>query len=273
MQEKVDRWSFDEIKNALFNSKKEVFIFTHIPKTSGSSINLILRKQKGDCFWHHCEGDSKVPMYISSHSSYGAHNIWNLNEKNVKYFTILRDPIERWKSAFNQILFYRKSAGAKKFYGSCEKDIRKFLKLCIDENRNKNTMTKMISGVMGNSYFKSQSGKIFFTQTAQFTNNPMPDIEESRMIEILKTAKNNLLNKYYFVGFMEDEDNQKKMCNALRLKYDNEIFKNRIKKIEDFKEIDWEGKDVKEMLIKLNKYDIRLYDFAINKIFHRVIET
>jgi len=257
--------------------KQEVFIITHVPKTSGSSLSYILRDQKSKVFWPHYEKTNSVPEYISGHMPYGLHKLWGLDESNVRYCIILRDPIRRWKSIFNYALMRHNEGAVRKiscintFQDQCHGNIEKFLQWCIDNSCNRDIMVKMASGdedvsnIDGYKDHYEKKGKLYFSQTSQVSWGTRKNkISDDKMKDMTEKAKYNLLNKYYFVGFTEDNDNQKKICEALGLKVPaSQVFKRR--SVKD-KKINWGSSSVEEMLIELNKYDIKLYEFAKNTI-------
>ncbi len=92
--------------------KKQV-IFLHIPKTAGSSLNSIIRRQyKSSEFFHVNSINNEKEMIsklieikdskkiIFGHHSFGLHKYLDIN---TKYITLLRNPIDRIISIYYYI--------------------------------------------------------------------------------------------------------------------------------------------------------------------------
>jgi len=255
--------------------KKDVFIITHIPKTSGSSLSYLLSKQKPDIFWPHYEKTNNVPRYISGHMCYGVHNKWGLDNSRVKYITILRDPVKRWKSVFDYALMRYHQGNIKSgmvvFFETCGGSIEKFLEWCLNNGSNRDVMTKIVSGVEDTSNIDGykdsykKKGKLYFSQMGQTAwAKRSYKISKEKMDDMLDIAKNNLLKKYHFVGFMEDGENQNKICKALGIRSKKkQVFRR--KSIKN-KKISWDSKTITDMLIELNSYDIKMYNYAVDNM-------
>ncbi len=161
----------------------------------------------------------------------------------------------------------RKGVPIETFYNDCDGNLERFLDRCIKHGVNQNVMTKIVSGeedvnnIEGYEKHYKKKGRLYFSQVSQTAWGDRYDsISDDKMDIMLNVAKSNLLDKYYFVGFVEDENNQQKMCDALKLKFNG---KNLVKrKSLQRKGIDWENSNIHDMLVELNKYDIKLYNFA-----------
>ena len=91
--------------------KNSLLIFLHIPKTGGTTLNSIFRKQfmRDKLFDHDnyqnkrmkledlTEEEKKQIQAIAGHYFYGIHHLFN---KRATYFTMLRNPIDRVISSY-----------------------------------------------------------------------------------------------------------------------------------------------------------------------------
>jgi hypothetical protein len=251
--------------------RKDIFIFTHIPKTSGSSIVHILReehKNKNKVVWSMDEDWKSLPDCISAHAPYGLHERWGLSLDRVKYITILRNPIDRWKSFLRYIIRH----GNKKdlFHKHGKGSLPRFMRWCLSHDCNKNIMVKMISGfddsdnlIKWEEHKKEGREDYFNRPTMCCWGGRRSQTPRHVLDDLLSKAKNNLLNKYYYVGFQEDRNNQKKMCEMFGVKYPKKgVFRRSTDRKID---VEWD-EESEEMLAKLNEYDMKLYKFAKGKI-------
>jgi hypothetical protein len=137
------------------HSKSDLLIFLHIPKTGGTTMGSIIRKnyKEKEIFFSHKKNldktwgqltinDAEKVKIIRGHNSFGIHEFFP--NKNFQYFTILRDPVERAISLYRMISRtpeHRFHADLKK-YG---RTLREFVESDKFQNTN-NTMVRMISG-------------------------------------------------------------------------------------------------------------------------------
>jgi hypothetical protein len=157
-------------------------IFQHIPKTAGTSIAKLFRSQFNRDEVFICGTKDGVltnftklrPDYrrkvklLIGHVDFGIHDYF---DGNVKYFTFLRDPLDRVLSHY----YYIRSDINHRYYNAAQKmDIDQFIEAGVRPRMN-NCMVRMISGL----------------------NPPFDHCDES----MLGQALENINNSYAFVGF------------------------------------------------------------------------
>jgi Sulfotransferase family len=131
--------------------KNSLLIFLHIPKTGGTTLNSIFRKQfmRDKLFDHDnyqnkrmkledlTEEEKKQIQAIAGHYFYGIHHLFN---KRATYFTMLRDPIDRVISSY---YYLRNTPGFERIK---RMTLEQFV---LSEPQAHNLQTKMISGDIG----------------------------------------------------------------------------------------------------------------------------
>lgn len=232
-------------------------IFIRIPKTSSSTVcrNIIHKNQK----------DSLVPIY-DGHYPYGIHKYFGIEE--VSYFTFLRNPIERWISAFCQN--YGRKSQMSKLFKKVGNNPVVFLERCLLEERHCNIITKQISGCekVKDVYVAGRTGGngepyYQFYNPSYCTGLRKYDVSE--MEEMVQKAIDNLNNHFDFVGFSENSAiDYPRLCDYYGWKYyeinnryqvTDKNKKNEVKKILNIRD-----KRVEELLHEINKYDIKVYE-------------
>jgi len=259
-----------------------MIIFLHIRKTSGSTINQMLRSQN-KVFWYkffktntlgrkisiegeqvkYTDKEIVLPDMISGHFPYGIHKIFNTNK--FSYFTFLRDPIERWKSHFYHSIQSKSSNFLNVLYEKKRSNIQKFLEYLIERDATCNVMTKQLSGTEDLSnicMFKGppESAAGFSYSQVYGWAARYRTYSNDEMDCFLDEAICNLFNNIDFVGFQEHSKvDYKKLCSLYNFKL---YTGKRMKVTKRLKTVDWNNRNVQILLKEANKYDIKLYERA-----------
>jgi len=223
-----------------------MLIFTHIPKTAGTSlIKNVLRKfvypkdrdfevvGKGRTFDDYLFKGCKffnVPC-ASGHFPFGIHRCFNVyNEPNWRrpgfdgfsYFTFLREPISRWKSHFLYSLQSDNNDVIKRLYKKMKGELfEDFLQACLGNEVVCNVMTKQLSGM-------ERGYNLFLTDKHEMTGTYyVPSLCHGKyyytyedMEEMLSVAKENLEKYYDFIGFQETyNEDVKRFCKYYKIKH------------------------------------------------------
>lgn len=253
-----------------------MLIFTHIPKTAGTSLikNVLCKSVypkdrdfsvgEGEKFGDYLFGGKKfgkTPKCISGHFPFGIHRCFDTDD--YSYFTFLRDPISRWKSHFFYSLQSDNNDVIKRLYKR-EKNFEDFLQGCFANEVVCNVTTKQLSGL-------EEPFQLHLTKKHEKTGTYyVPSLCHSRysytaddMKWSLKIAKDNIERYYDFIGFQEDyKKDAKRLCKHYKIKYpgSGEKFR-RSNKNTEFDEL-FKDKKIRKQLMKLNYYDLQLYEFA-----------
>jgi len=274
-----------------------MIFFVHIQKTSGSSINKILKSQKNcrirykndDRIWYKSFDKYREKNILSGHVPYGIHKKMNL--RKFSYFTFLRDPIQRWKSQFYHGLDRDKSIGYYLFEKNGN-DLKRFLEWCIRNEVSSNIMVKQIYGMESVNNilewrewekWKCGDKKISYDELKEMNKNKNYGNKDFGYFQIygwsgrnkktsdkyyntmLDEAKINLKHKFDFVGLQENSyEDHVRLCKFYGFKAPkkNVVVRKSSKK----EQFDWEDKEVVALLNELNKYDIELYKYAISEV-------
>lgn len=229
----------------------EVFIFTHIPKTSGVSLmreliepNFVPEQMYGyrtlKLFLSDIRKDYR---FVRGHVPYGLHRFTN---RPVRYITFLRDPIDRAISFYYFVQQDGDNPATR--HPLCDYAESVTLKTFYQNKAFQNYQTRFISGFLGTKFYR-----IFGS-----------DMLKSH---VLRTAKRNLANQYECFGLLEEREKSLELFRHRFGWHDSQQVphqkktRNRLR----VKDID------EETLAALqagNALDIQLYDYAVN-LFHQ----
>lgn len=239
-----------------------MYVFLHIPKTAGSSLKSIIFSQypKSKSFYVD-GGDPKQSLsilksevlekgknldLIYGHIDY--YSVHFLNNENLRFVTILRNPIERVISLYYHVINMPSHYLHNKFI---EENItlKQFIQGGFTTETN-NGQVRILVGAGG--YHKNDFSKY---------DIPYGEVDESLLEEALK----NIEKSFAFVGtqemFMESLILLKKHLNWKESLYFNEINTNKSKK--NINQID---EETIEIIKHYNSFDIKLYDYIVNNL-------
>ncbi|MGE7636131.1 sulfotransferase family 2 domain-containing protein [Bacillus paramycoides] len=211
--------------------EKRLLIYLHIPKTGGTTLkNIIKRQYHPKEVWFHMEKDMIPKMEkrgnvdqlkcVGGHCWYGLHEYF---EKQFQYFTMLRNPIDRVISEYYYIL--------RRPNHNAYPQIKNMTLMEFIQNfslKSSNQQTRRISGSIHN-----------------------PNLDH---------AKTNLKNDFVVAGLSEMFDDSiflmKKAFNWQDISYSKENVTQKRPAIDEI------SKDILNELKKRNAMDIELYAFA-----------
>jgi len=242
----------------------KTILFVHIQKTSGTSVNHILKSQPDKEVWYRRKTDKK-PDIIIGHYPFGFHKECDIQD--YSYMTFFRNPIERWKSQVRHGLTRHKDKSYcyYRFNKKCGKSMVKFMEWCLNYDAGCNVMTKQLAGSESKTNIHRWKrdlgfGKDFgYYQIYGWAGRHYAYTKQD-MRNMLELAKENLVKHFDFVGFQDDSINsQRKMCEHYGFEYQGPIRKNISKKKE---KVNWEKPKLKILINEINRYDLELYKFA-----------
>ena len=174
------------------SDKDQLIIFLHIPKTAGTSLRDIIERNFDEKAIFTIDGknpresiklfnslksaDKASFSLVQGHGEFGA--IKDLPQKQIKYITFVRNPVERVLSYYSYILsdsFKRPQAEVAE-----SMSLKKYLISKCDWQMN-NHQTRMIAGNVPPEYGACNE-------------------------EVLERAKNNIISHFHFVGIAERFD-------------------------------------------------------------------
>ena len=249
-----------------------LYIILHIPKTGGMTLRKHIEEnfKKNEIIKIYCEEDPKimkigldnyllnhpnkksVKIIIGHNFSYGIHKYF---QKKVRYITFIREPIEIPISVYN---FIRTNIN---------EDVRDFSKLShkILQNIKKKIVKKGEIKSFGEIIEKFQNMSNIMTKTILygfFFEKAFDEKKELKINEKNLTKAKEIISNFYFIGLNHKKEDLFFVYHILNIKkfFPNQnISKKYVKK----------NKELIIKLFKKNKYDIKLYEYALklNKNF------
>lgn len=234
-------------------SSDDLIIFTHIPKTFGSSfMRGVVRPNMIDSKFYYYRTlkkfitDDKNYEFLHGHLPYGLHLFTN---RKVKYITFFRDPIDRAISYYffvqqgmenertkHPLSEYAKSLSLKEFY---------------QDKRFHNHQSRYTAGFISHKFYST-----------------IPDSLTKK--KILQRAEYNLLENYFFFGIFE---RRRESINLIREKMNWREIKDipHHKKTQKRLAVEDLDADTLQVLKDAHDLDFQLYEFAI-KNFEKQFE-
>ncbi len=236
------------------NIRKDLFIHLHIPKTGGTTLRDIIQRQ------YRAEKILMIPKLeesenilkevstsqinqlklIQGHLKYGIHNHFH---RRAKYFSIIRDPINRVLSTYYYVLSQKNnpqnlstSNNQMTIYDFVQSGVNPFLI---------NGQTQLISGKTGN------------------IDNPIIESEE-----LFSLAKENIENDFLFLGITEMFDETILILkNMLGWHMPYYSIANRTKKKPNYDAV---NPTIISFIKEHNQLDIKLYNITKTSLLNRI---
>jgi len=232
-------------------------IFIHIPKTGGTTIIKTFVKAMND----------SGSLIISDHYPYGIHKILDRlksGHRKYQYFTVLRDPVKRMKShlnyVFNNIEKYCNRANAMiAAIEDCGYEMGSFINRYCSNGALCNFMTMQLSGLSSIYNIDILNGDFDRMRIYNpFGLSPITAFSDSDMQKNVDVAK-KAIRKMTFVAFTERLDaDASKLYKKFSLNSPSGIGVYRKTGGVNWFEDNWAD----DILLKMNKFDVELYDYA-----------
>ena len=187
-------------------------VFTHIPKTAGTSLKAsVIYPNVPRERLYLVQGVGKTARdrprtadVVMGHIPYGIH--WALGRRDVRYFTVLRDPVDRCVSFYNYVLMCETRNPGHPGDFSGHPALADAKRLGIDEffalEPYRNVQTKFTAGLA-------------WERGREVLPGPVRDVvvSERRMLD---RARRNLTEAYWLFGLLERiDDVQDRLARAL----------------------------------------------------------
>lgn len=254
--------------------KKELIIFTHIPKASGSTLVSIIDQEYGkknvfkirvnDTFEdiqnrlerRLCESDTS--FFSTGHLGFGIHDFISVP---VRYITMLREPVSLLISRYHYRKSHPKSDHPLVIHAN-NSTLESFA-----EDIEDNMMTRFLSGMELKSQLSLDKSKASFDnlQIERLLNKDFKDISCSK--EMLEAAKKNLENSVDVFGITERFNESlilfRKELEWKKIHYVRRNTSRSRKKEKFFPQI-------LESIRSRNHYDVELYNFSCELFEKRI---
>ena len=233
-----------------------LIVFTHIPKTSGTSFikEIIEPNIGGDQIYRGGRLKSNITAlqkdckFLSGHFPYGLHMF---TRKKIKYITFLREPIDR------AVSFY--------FFVKNHKDNPK-LRHPLYDYAESVTLKEFYQNKIFHNLQTRFIGGLIFDKLYPFT--PYPIIKNV----MLESAMQNLEKKYFCFGILEEREKsitllQNKFALTKRMNIapkKRSILRPRIDQVDH---------ETIQILKHANDLDLQLYSFGLNLFKSKINET
>ncbi len=235
-------------------AKKPALLFPHIPKTAGSTLDLVMHRQydhsmvflvDGRYPKHSIERFTSLPtatreriLCVSGHFPFGVHECMT---RPVIYTTFLRDPVKRLFSLYHHVL-------REQTHYMHETVVSRKMSLLDFAGSN-------LSTEIHNDQTRRLSGQGDVDQVADRTN-----VDEA----LFRIAKSNIETFFPVVGLTEAFDES---LLLMKEEYSwNYVFYHRRKVSNSHSPNGQIDSRTQEVIEERNQFDIRLYDFATQRL-------
>jgi len=230
--------------------------FLHIPKTGGTTFTSFLDSHyKSDRIfpyqtWNHYLPNKNIKLkhYALARGHFGYSFRHLFPHENIRYMTMLRNPVERVISQYHHMTVDKKNNNwiLDLPYGSLEDMLEKVPEFFF------NKQVKHLA--IDFNVLKSVNDKKFLYESCKQMNSV-------GQISDLYDLACERLEKFYFVGVLEHyEESMQKLCKLMRWSMPHKIQHLNI--LPNKKPASEYDTKIIDRINELNEYDFKLYDFA-----------